>query len=453
MASGARLSGREARAEFQDALVVRAAGPVSSALLARFVTARGVRDRRARRASMRIIHTATAYYPSVGGAQLHWFTIGRMLRERGHEVSVFSQWKDQRNRYLLDSTVFAPWGDDTYDVEGIRVRRAQPTLLARSWMALLAPFCIPFPEIGYPPMSRWFAKRFAESAPAADIVHNIRIGREHYSWASWRLARERNARFFITPNYSPRMQTRFGAWVMRRFFELLRRSDGVFVFTGAEADEMKRLGVAPERVCQIGVGPLLAPTWDAEGFKARHGVRERMVLFLGQKLPYKGFDALLRAAPRVWERFPETSFVFIGPHYNDSERQIAQLRDPRIIDIPRVDAMDPLKASALAAADVFALPSRQEGIGGVYIEAWAMGKPVIGCRIPFLTIEDGVDGLLVDQDETALAGALNDLLGNPERARAMGERGREKARREYSWDAIVSRVEDFYRQWLNAPAR
>jgi glycosyltransferase involved in cell wall biosynthesis len=397
---------------------------------------------------MRIIHTATAYYPSVGGAQLHWLTIGRMLRERGHVVSAIAQWKDQRNRYLLDSTLLAPWGDDHYEAEGITVQRVQPTLAARCWMAPLIPLCVPFPELGYPPIERWFARRFAARAPQTDVVHNIRIGREHFSWASWRLAQKRRARFFITPNYSPRMQTRLGGFVMRRFYRLLRLADGVFVFTQAEADEMQRLGVERPKVCQIGVGPLLAPTWDAAAFKARFGIRAKMVLFLGQKLAYKGFDVLLAAAPRVWKRQPETSFVFIGPHYDDSQQQILQLGDPRVVDIPRVDAMDPLKASALAATDVFALPSRQEGIGGVYIEAWAMGKPVIGCRIPFLTIEDGADGFLVEQDPEALAARILQLIESPELARSMGERGRAKVSRDYSWETIVDRVEDVYQRSL-----
>lgn len=393
---------------------------------------------------MRIIHTATAYYPSVGGAQLHWYTIGRMLRERGHGMTVFSQWTDQRNRYLLDSTLRAPWGDDTYEVGGIRVHRVQPTLAARCWMALVVPWCLPFPEVGYPLLSRWFERRWAARCGEADVVHNIRIGREHLSWASWRLARRRGCPFFVTPNYSPRMQTRLGRVVMRRFFRLLRRSDGVFVFTRAEGEEMERLGVARERICRIGVGPLLAAEWDSEAFRSEHGIRRNMVLFLGQKLGYKGFDVLLAAAPRVWAREPETSFVFMGPHYDDSRERIAALGDGRVVDIGRVDAMDPMKASALAAADVFALPSRQEGIGGVYIEAWAMGKPVIGCRIPFLTIEDGVDGYLVEQDPEALAARLLELLGDRDKARAMGERGREKVAREYAWEGIVTRVESFY---------
>ncbi len=59
---------------------------------------------------MRILQTSTAYYPSVGGAQLHWYRIARILKDRGHELSAVSQWDDQRDRYLIDSTVCAPLG-------------------------------------------------------------------------------------------------------------------------------------------------------------------------------------------------------------------------------------------------------------------------------------------------------------------------------------------------------
>jgi glycosyltransferase involved in cell wall biosynthesis len=54
-----------------------------------------------------------------------------------------------------------------------------------------------------------------------------------------------------------------------------------------------------------------------------------MVLFIGQKLTYKGFDTLIEAAPYVWDKHPETSFVFIGPHYPGSKEIINRLDDPR----------------------------------------------------------------------------------------------------------------------------
>lgn len=405
---------------------------------------------------MRILQTSTAYYPSVGGAQLHWYRIARILKDRGHELSAVSQWNDQRDRYLIDSTVCAPWGDDEYVTDdGIKVNRFQPSLLARAWMAPLLPLCFAVPELGYPPLSRYFASKFKKLPGRPDIVQNIRIGREHFSWASYHHARRLGVPYVICPNYSPRMQAPLGQLLMRHFFRHLRKADGVVVFTPAERDELVRLGVDPENILLIGVGPLLAEEWDVAAFREQYGIREKMVLFLGQKLGYKGFDTLIAAAPEVWKRHPETSFVFIGPHYPGSKSKeiIDGLHDPRIVDIPRIDAFDPTKAAALEACDVFALPSRQEGIGGVYIEAWAMKKPVIACNIPFLTIEDGVTGLLIEQDRDILADKICWLLDNPDEARRIGEAGYRKVQTEYSWEAIVTKVEKFYRKLIERKKR
>src|SRR2546423_10219148 len=251
------------------------------------------------REGMRIVQTATAYYPSVGGAQLHWFTIARLLRDKGHQLAAIAQWRDQRNRYLLDSTLFAPRGDDDYAADGIPVYRFQPSLFARCWMAPLLPGCFLVPEVCFPPLSAYFAGRFSRIPGPVDVVHNIRIGREHFCWASYWFARRRRARFFITPNFSPRMESLLGRFMLRNFFRLLPRADGVFVFTASERERIIRLGVAAERIWLIGVGPLLADRYDPLEFKRRFGIRDRMVLFLGQKLAYKGFDLPLGAAPKV----------------------------------------------------------------------------------------------------------------------------------------------------------
>ena len=264
---------------------------------------------------MNIFQTSTAFYPSMGGAQLHWFTIGKMLAERGHTVTGCGQWKDHRNRYLIDSTLKAPWGDDVYEAGPIKVHRYQPSGFARAWMAPLLPLCLPLPEIGYPLISRYFAGKMRQMDFKPDVVMNIRIGREHFSWASYHVAKKRGVPFVICPNYSPRMQSKFGQVVMRNFFRLLRAADGVVVFTPAERDEMIRLGVKSENILLIGVGPLLADEWDTGAFRRDYGIKDKMVLFLWQKLEYKGFDTLIEAAPKVWAKHPETSFVFIGPHY------------------------------------------------------------------------------------------------------------------------------------------
>jgi glycosyltransferase involved in cell wall biosynthesis len=108
-----------------------------------------------------------------------------------------------------------------------------------------------------------------------------------------------------------------------------------------------------------------------------------------------------------------------------------------------------LKQDMLAATDVFALPSRVDSFGIVYLEAWAYEVPVIGCDaggVPDV-IEDGEDGLLVEfGDEEALAGAVKTLLASPVRRQAVGQRGRAKVEAQYTWHQIYAKLLGVYEE-------
>jgi glycosyltransferase involved in cell wall biosynthesis len=92
------------------------------------------------------------------------------------------------------------------------------------------------------------------------------------------------------------------------------------------------------------------------------------------------------------------------------------------------------------------MPSRHETFGLGYLEAWLHGKPVIGGDIPALrdVIDDGDDGLVVQQRVADVSRAILRLLDDPASARAMGERGRAKVAARWSWDAVMDRVEAAY---------
>jgi glycosyltransferase involved in cell wall biosynthesis len=75
------------------------------------------------------------------------------------------------------------------------------------------------------------------------------------------------------------------------------------------------------------------------------------------------------------------------------------------------------------------------------------GLPVVATRVGGLPdlIDDGVHGLLVGRrDPAALARALDVLLGDAPRRRAMGEAGRQRRREQFDFDVMVERLEDLY---------
>lgn len=393
---------------------------------------------------MRILFTATSFYPAIGGAQLHWYTIANMLAARGHKVTVVTQWTENRNDWLLGTTLFAPDTTEKILAGSVNIHRIAPPQHDRQDMALSVAGYHLLPGIASAALGRKFVRYLRPFVAEADVVHNIRIGRDYFSWASYFAAKEAGIACFTTPNFSQRMMSRYGRVVSRGLFDLLRRCDGVFVFTDEERDILSRLGVPLFTMHVIGAAPLITGEAEPEQFASRFGIDGPMVLFLGQKYEYKGYRHLLEAAPLVWKQYPDTHFVFMGPHYGESENVLthAAAVDRRIHDLPPDSAG--LKSSALARCDLLCLPSRQEGFGGVYTEAWHFAKPVIGCNIPFVrtVVDHGNDGLLVEQNPEEIARAIAFLLGNSGQRARMGGNGRQKVVSKYNWPAITSVVEE-----------
>src|SRR5262249_53823016 len=147
-------------------------------------------------------------------------------------------------------------------------------------------------------------------------------------------------------------------------------------------------------------------------FRRRHNLAGNpLVLYVGRMMQAKGATAVLAAAPLVWQAFPEARFVFIGPA-NPSEAAHFQGADPRIIYLGKVSPQE--KPDALAACDVFCMPSMSEILPTVYLEAWSYGKPVVGGHargLPEL-VEGNEAGIAVSQAAEDVATALKALLSD-----------------------------------------
>ena len=152
---------------------------------------------------------------------------------------------------------------------------------------------------------------------------------------------------------------------------------------------------------------------------------------------YKGADTLIAALPRVLKTAPDAFLLLVGD--GDDRPRLEQLaRDLGVSEHARfLHGLTPEQLFACYAnCDVFALPSRGEGFGLVFLEAMAHAKPVIGGAhggIPDI-VQDGVTGLLVPPGDPArLAEALESLFNNPIRAHEMGARGRDRLEKTFSF--------------------
>jgi glycogen(starch) synthase len=162
---------------------------------------------------------------------------------------------------------------------------------------------------------------------------------------------------------------------------------------------------------------------------------------------------------RLWGRGSNAMVVIAGRPMVPStfEQAYAGLPEDQRLRTRRLGLVGgQLKQDMLAATDLFAMPSRIDSFGIVYLEAWAYGVPVIGCHaggVPDV-IDDGQNGVLVEHgDEAGLAMAIEGLLADPERRRVMGRQGRAKVEAHYTWDRIYRGLAEVYQELTEIPVR
>ncbi|MGB2633955.1 MAG: glycosyltransferase family 4 protein [Candidatus Acidiferrum sp.] len=238
----------------------------------------------------------------------------------------------------------------------------------------------------------------------------------------------------------------------------LQRATVVLAPSRATADYVISMqGVPPEKVRVLPWG--LDPDFDTrastnlESRLPAEFPQGRVILTVGRWLAterYKGMDTLIQAMPRLLLRWPDVQLVMIGAG-DDREWLVNQARDSGVQrHVHFFSGLSYAELSACyAAAEMFALPSRGEGFGFVYLEAMARGKPVIGGAhggAPEV-IRDGVTGYVVQHgDALQLATSLDALLSNPELAREMGARGRERVEKEFRFNVFAKAFKKILRE-------
>lgn len=217
----------------------------------------------------------------------------------------------------------------------------------------------------------------------------------------------------------------------------LRQADHVVSYSSSVDRHLAVNGIAHRSV--VPYFPTM-PAKPGSGHVAR-----RRVVFAGRIVPSKGVDVLIRAAREV-----DAEFVICGEGARLEEmRELA----PRLGVQERICFKGWLDADGLAeelaSASVVVMPSLwPEPFGLVGIEALACGRPVVASSTGGIVewLQDGVCGLCVPPgDARGLARALNELLADPERQRAMGLAGSKMVAARFSGETHVAALEEAYR--------
>ncbi|MFJ6654778.1 glycogen synthase [Streptomyces sp. NPDC091377] len=255
----------------------------------------------------------------------------------------------------------------------------------------------------------------------------------------------------------------------------LEQADAVIAVSAAMRADILRVypGVDPARVrvAHNGIDTAVHAPDPGTGALRRHGVDpgRPIVLYVGRVTRQKGLPQLLRAAFAV---DPAAQLVLCcgQPDTPEIAAETAVLADElaaRRGGVVRIDGMlDAVSLRQLLThATVFVCPSLYEPMGIVNLEAMACGTAVVATAtggIPEVVV-DGETGLLVPVEQrddgtgtplaperfaADLAAAINRLLAEPERARAMGAAGRARAEHSFGWDRAADAVHSIYREVL-----
>ena len=237
-------------------------------------------------------------------------------------------------------------------------------------------------------------------------------------------------------------------WIPQGLWRAIHRSPHIVTaISRALAERAHRLGVPKERVRIIPNG---VEVTTLAALQTTQPVAHRIVTVA--RLSWeKGLDVLLQALTLVRAQIADVSLVIVGdgPLRASLEQQVDRLGLRAAVTLrgklPHKEALQ-----EIALGELFVCPSLAEGLGIVFLEAQALGVPVIGTRVGGIpdVIEDGVTGLLVaPQDAPALAQAMTRLLEDRTLAKPLVDRATTRLQR-FDWSVIADEMDQVYRSLL-----
>ncbi|HLM32381.1 MAG TPA: glycosyltransferase family 4 protein [Solirubrobacterales bacterium] len=384
---------------------------------------------------LRIAHLTATFPPYPGGAGNTAFRFAREQAARGHHVEVFT----------------APAPGDPPDPGGVTVHRIEPVF-----------------AIGNAPLIPALAR-----IDGFDVVHlhyPFIFGSELTLTARATSRRRRTQALLV--HYKNRLVGKGPRGALFELYErtvapaLIRAADRVCVLSPDHAASVSYLARTahrdPEKLIEMPNGvdsELFSPGIDETGLRQRLGIRANdvvaaFVATLDLAHHFKRLDVAIDAIAQLGDERIHLVVAGGGQLLEGFRRRALEAgvaeRVHFLGGVPHAEL-----PNVLRAADLFLLTTEPpESFGIVVIEAMACGLPAIATEYPGVraVIDDRENGLLVPAgDPAAVARALGELAeAGPQRRRELGQAGRAKAVREWSWPTLVERMDRAYAEAIAA---
>ena len=410
---------------------------------------------------MNILHVVHSYYPSIGGTETSTRELSIELAKRRNRVWVFTTDTESPGGFFTGGQCL---GNASFIDSGVNVFRFHVNTVpfARSLKKLNSITYVGIREksifkldshdhiaafLSTPLVPKLF---FALSkSNDLDIVNSTPYPYGYHLFLN-EICQKKKIPFVITP----RTHTLDKSFERQYLIRIAKKANALIVFTEYERDYFVAKGVDQGKIFVTGIGVHQEKfrTSDTRSRKLDHGFPEesKVVLFIGRMMQSKGISIALESMKKVWKKTLKAYLVILGrkTSYTPIIEDMART-EKRIILIP--NASEKQKIEALSYSDVLVNPSEYESFGRVFLEGWSSGKPVVGARTPVTEsiISEGDDGLLFSAPNSdELADKISFLLKHEEIAKAMGNKGREKVLKNYTWERIVGKTSAVYNQLL-----
>ncbi len=233
-------------------------------------------------------------------------------------------------------------------------------------------------------------------------------------------------------------------------------TDRLVMLTEQEKNDHLHFHIAPENKFSvvhsgINLDRFSNTSVDPAAMKRRLGIPEGNLVVgtTGRLTHIKGHRYLIEAAGKIVSSRPDTTFVFLGDgELLDELKNMASISG--IEENIKFLGWRQDVAEVISTFDVFVLPSLNEGMGRVLVEAMALGKPIVASGIGGIPdlVADGKNGYLVPVgDVEVLAARIRRLLDDPEKREKMGNAGKRYAVN-FSADAMVEKIDQLYHELL-----
>jgi glycosyltransferase involved in cell wall biosynthesis len=385
---------------------------------------------------VKILFVSSAYKGAsrMGGPAVSIAATAEALVRAGHAVTVAT------TNANLDRNLDVPL-NQPLDMNGVTVWYFERQEPLKRWLPFV-PYLSQSSGFAYAPAMKEALPRFIADADVVDTQTPF----VYPTIAAARIARRLGKPLFyhqrgnLIPSRMQRRQLKKKAYIALFEGRIMKRAAGLIALTEGEREAFAEF--APGTPCAVVPNGVEVPPPDPAAparVAARWGIPidAPVILYLARLEPWKGYEELLQSFARVGSN---AYLVMAGVDQSDAR---ARWQLPRVVFTGPLSGQE--KADVLHRADLFALPSHGEGLSMAMLEALAYGTAVLlSPECHFAEAASAGAGVIVPRGIEAWTAAMDELLRDPAQLRAMGERGRALAEREYSWDVIARRLAEVY---------